>query len=68
LGLRRARVDSSPKGAEPRVAAAAGKAPFMKIQPPTGTPVRRDLTDPRSTGAPVSPTRKTLLNDRRSTR
>ena len=31
-------------------------------------PVRRDLTDSRSTGAPAPGPRKILLNDRRSTR
>jgi hypothetical protein len=30
-------------------------------------PVRRDLSDPRSSGAPAQG-RKTLLNDKRSTR
>ena len=30
-------------------------------------PVRRDLSDPRSSGAPQQ-SRKTLLNDKRSTR
>ena len=32
------------------------------------TPVRRDLTDPRSAAASGAGGRKTLLNDRRSTR
>jgi len=32
------------------------------------TPVRRDLTDPRSSSAGGAPARKTLLTDRRSTR
>lgn len=41
----------------------------MKFQPSTRvTPVRRDLVDSRSAGAPASQTRKTLLTDRRSTR
>lgn len=41
----------------------------MKIQPSSlPAPVRRDLTDARSTGAPSPQVRKTLLNDRRSTR
>jgi hypothetical protein len=31
-------------------------------------PVRRDLTDPRSSTTSAAPTRKTLLNDSRSTR
>jgi hypothetical protein len=36
---------------------------------PQPSPVRRDLSDSRSTGAPsAGPPRKTLLNDRRSTR
>jgi len=34
---------------------------------PTAHPVRRDLSDPRSTGpAPTQQTRKPFLNDRRS--
>jgi hypothetical protein len=41
----------------------------MKTQPSYGAnPVRRELLDSRSTGAPTGQTRKTLLNDRRSTR
>ncbi|MET0273209.1 MAG: hypothetical protein ABW360_09475 [Phenylobacterium sp.] len=41
----------------------------MKTYKGTITPNRRDLTDPRSSaGAPPADTRKTLLNDRRSTR
>lgn len=32
------------------------------------TPVRRDLTDPRSSRSPGTAPRKTLLNDSRSTR
>ncbi|CAN7251790.1 hypothetical protein LJR225_001168 [Phenylobacterium sp. LjRoot225] len=42
----------------------------MKPQPSyAATPVRRDLLDSRSTGGPAPQTnRKTLLNDRRSTR
>ena len=41
----------------------------MKTHPSYGsTPVRRGVIDPRSTTAPVSQTRNTLLNDRRSTR
>ncbi len=36
---------------------------------PTSAPARRDLIDPRSSRAPsAAPVRKTLLNDRRSTR
>lgn len=31
-------------------------------------PVRRDLTDPRSSASPAAAGRKTLLNDARSTR
>lgn len=31
-------------------------------------PLRRDLTDPRSSGGSPSQGRKTLLNDKRSTR
>lgn len=34
-----------------------------------GAPARRDLIDPRSSNTPTAaPIRKTLLNDRRSTR
>jgi|GEM_PF-2732819 len=41
----------------------------MKSQTSSGAnPVRRELIDPRSTGAPSPQARKTLLNDRRSTR
>jgi hypothetical protein len=40
----------------------------MKTYQGTMTPTRRDLTDPRSSGKPASPTsRAPLLNDRRST-
>jgi hypothetical protein len=37
---------------------------------PTGhqPPPRRDLSDPRSSAGPVNQPRKSLLNDRRSTR
>jgi hypothetical protein len=31
-------------------------------------PIRRDLADPRSSGAPAQTPRKPMLNDRRSTR
>jgi hypothetical protein len=42
----------------------------MKIRPTTvSAPIRRDLHDPRSSGAPTAAqARKSLLNDRRSTR
>lgn len=36
--------------------------------PRTPQPVRRDLIDPRSSTTAAAPTRKTLLNDSRSTR
>jgi hypothetical protein len=36
--------------------------------PRTPQPARRDLIDPRSSTAPAAPSRKTLLNDARSTR
>ena len=41
----------------------------MKPQTSYGSPpVRRDLLDPRSSGAVTPQSRKTLLTDRRSTR
>ena len=41
----------------------------MKTHPSYGsTPVQRGVIDPRSTTVPASQTRKTVLNDRRSTR
>jgi hypothetical protein len=41
----------------------------MKTYKGTITPTRRDLSDPRSSAGPApSDNRKTLLNDRRSTR
>jgi hypothetical protein len=41
----------------------------MKIRTSyAAAPVRRELTDGRSTGAPAAQPRKPMLNDRRSTR
>lgn len=40
---------------------------MTSYNPRTQQPVRRDLTDPRSSGAPASG-RTSLLNDKRSTR
>ena len=40
----------------------------MTSQSSRAQPVRRDLTDPRSSASAAAPTRKVLLNDRRSTR
>lgn len=40
----------------------------MKTYQGTMTPIRRDLSDPRSSGQPIQAPRPPLLNDRRSTR
>lgn len=40
----------------------------MKTHRGTITPIRRDLNDSRSSGAPTQQTRQPVLNDRRSTR
>ncbi|MDB5435993.1 MAG: hypothetical protein JWR47_2250 [Phenylobacterium sp.] len=40
----------------------------MKTYQGTMTPIRRDLTDPRSSVRPSQTSRAPLLNDRRSTR
>jgi len=40
----------------------------MKTYPSAASPVRRDLSDPRSTGPALSQPRKPFLNDRRSSR
>jgi hypothetical protein len=40
----------------------------MKTYQGTMTPTRRDLSDPRSSGAPTETPKSTRLNDRRSTR